>query len=715
MTTNNKNEIIETIIEGDAIASIVAEAEGFKDYNSIRFWNNSQEIYFHDLKMVIYQNNEEILSFKDLIKDALDHQIIIDTKGKLTSLELVEEAIKTLLDDEVHSKYIKENDIRNYIEAIAKHVEDEGLNLCNINIRECEICSSCQKVLLPDDECYEKHDGESLCSKCSIMCESCDSYFIEAEGIRDIENNFCCLSCLPAENIDFYTNCVQVDDDKFIAEVRLYNRIENEYITFPKRFEFKTMKEAELFASEVFKIKTAKIQDVKDLYSQHQSIKSPNINGETKEDFIESIIRTADYGEDIIEIPFGSNKFAVIGDDKAVYFNSHNEEQMKFKTIHDFASWYYEDDNSVIFQYQINLGIREDGKDVFTDEKLSKVMQDAEEDGSVIWSIFVETQEENRVDIEFPILKSNTPESDLDYFHPLAQQCKVISFPQSEHYLLEDKNYKNIFGYKNSSLAIVQDVHGNAYEIKVEEIERFTHWHDISVNGEDYNFELYNGAIDEKPHVYTHLVIDDGEIQEDIEIISTVIENIKERNLQCAPTDTNFGTEGTLCYVWNNDSNSAIIDIVYSNSNEEMNENNVFHTFNTCWDNASVIHHSDEIIEEVAKNAISRFKSIIAQKSGILDISDNENSDIKEKKNTHFLKISSLSSFSQDGKVLLVQYADLVSQDDLECKIILYVKTLENILEELETSEEYIDANFTDFRIRLNDLIQLDADQYIFD
>jgi len=77
--------------------------------------------------------------------------------------------------------------------------------------------------------------------------------------------------------------------------------------------------------------------------------------------------------------------------------------------------------------------------------------------------------------------------------------------------------------------------------------------------------------------------------------------------------------------------------------------------------------------------------------------------------------INSLDSFAQDEKELLVQFADLVSQSDLESKIILYTNSLEMILDTLEDEDEYMDADFSEFQTRINDLIQADADQYIFD
>jgi len=728
---NIDSEIKETIYTGDMLASIIPEAEGFKEYNSVRFWTtDGEEIFPHDLKMVIYQDVEEELNklehpipadtdlctcekehkididWKSMIKKELAHQIEIDTDGKLSIKELIDEAVKASLSNDIHGDMdLDAEKLKGYIIPITEAIKDvsEQGGLMNFNIEECEVCVECETVMLPNDECYEKHDGESLCSKCSIMCESCDSYFVEEEGVIDVDNLFCCLSCLPAENIDFYTHCEQADDNIFIAGVTLHNRVEDEYITYPEQFEFKTMKEAELFASEAFKIKTAKIQDVKDLYKEHTSMKSTNINVETKEDFIESVIHTADYGEDIIEILIGSNKYAVVGDDKAVYFNSHNEEKMKFKTIQDFASWYYENNNTIVFDYQIPLGFVKDGVDCFYEEELSEYKQDKEEDGDSIWSECIAITDSQRKNAVFPrcitlkkikdhlealdftfaqnlhtdatltdyaqelnkkvgffnredfinfiIEKTEWSLCDrcgvldkgeklwwekeewgdignyvalcdscnektikeyantLNYFHPLTQECKIISFPESKHYLLDTKNLDNIFGYAPDnifgyapgSMATIENAHGNTYEVEVETIERFTHWHSITVNGKDYNYELYNGAIDEMPKVYSHILLDDGENERDMHFLTKTIDGIDKNDLVTLPRDTVFTEDGIMCYVWNNDSSEIVIDIVYTIDEEAVGR---FQTFTNFWDNASEVHHGDKEIKLLVSQLI---------------------------------------------------------------------------------------------------------------
>jgi hypothetical protein len=51
----------ETTYRGTNIASIISEAEGINDFNSIRFWVKGEEILAEDLKMVVYQEEEEII------------------------------------------------------------------------------------------------------------------------------------------------------------------------------------------------------------------------------------------------------------------------------------------------------------------------------------------------------------------------------------------------------------------------------------------------------------------------------------------------------------------------------------------------------------------------------------------------------------------------------------------------------------------------------
>lgn len=73
-------------------------------------------------------------------------------------------------------------------------------------------------------------------------------------------------------------------------------------------------------------------------------------------------------------------------------------------------------------------------------------------------------------------------------------------------------------------------------------------------------------------------------------------------------------------------------------------------------------------------------------------------------------------SYDFDSKEdrLIRNYADITSKDNNVKTEILYVGSLEEILDVLETDDEFIDADYTDFRIFLNDLVQLDADMYIF-
>jgi hypothetical protein len=49
----------EEAFRGDEIESIVTEASGVNEYNSIRWWWNGNEINARDLELVIYNDKEE--------------------------------------------------------------------------------------------------------------------------------------------------------------------------------------------------------------------------------------------------------------------------------------------------------------------------------------------------------------------------------------------------------------------------------------------------------------------------------------------------------------------------------------------------------------------------------------------------------------------------------------------------------------------------------
>lgn len=49
----------EEVFNGNEIASIVSEAQGINDYNSIRFWVDGKEVLASNLKMVVYNDPDQ--------------------------------------------------------------------------------------------------------------------------------------------------------------------------------------------------------------------------------------------------------------------------------------------------------------------------------------------------------------------------------------------------------------------------------------------------------------------------------------------------------------------------------------------------------------------------------------------------------------------------------------------------------------------------------
>jgi hypothetical protein len=77
--------------------------------------------------------------------------------------------------------------------------------------------------------------------------------------------------------------------------------------------------------------------------------------------------------------------------------------------------------------------------------------------------------------------------------------------------------------------------------------------------------------------------------------------------------------------------------------------------------------------------------------------------------------IKKLDDFKNDERELLAEYADLISQDETDPKLVLYSNSLSDILDALEDNEEYRDSDFNKFKAILNDMIIAGADQYIFE
>lgn len=77
------------------------------------------------------------------------------------------------------------------------------------------------------------------------------------------------------------------------------------------------------------------------------------------------------------------------------------------------------------------------------------------------------------------------------------------------------------------------------------------------------------------------------------------------------------------------------------------------------------------------------------------------------------VKIHSLSSFTQKQRETLVSYADMVSQSDLESKLILYPTTIYQIFNDWndDREESDIDEELAKFCENIHDEL---VDQYIF-
>lgn len=133
-----------------------------------------------------YWSNEEYLlkkcNIKELAKETVAQHHIMN--NDLQFATLVEETMRAFRDDEVYGPFFTEKiekTLREYLDAILDHIEENSLTLDDLNLMDCDICVACDTVLLPEDELYESHKGESLCTSCSILCEGCDKYYVEDE------------------------------------------------------------------------------------------------------------------------------------------------------------------------------------------------------------------------------------------------------------------------------------------------------------------------------------------------------------------------------------------------------------------------------------------------------------------------------------------------------------------------------------------------------
>lgn len=81
---------------------------------------------------------------------------------------------------------------RKYLERICEVYCDTLDEPRSYNIVDCEVCSNCNTVLLPDDELYGE---EILCDACSSICNTCSNYFSNAKMIDSVDDTKICKTC----------------------------------------------------------------------------------------------------------------------------------------------------------------------------------------------------------------------------------------------------------------------------------------------------------------------------------------------------------------------------------------------------------------------------------------------------------------------------------------------------------------------------------------
>lgn len=130
---------------------------------------------YDDADLVAYQEQKiDKVAIQKALKGMIDHLILLNEGETFSSSTLMTMAIDALCEDEEYCDLIDRKSAEAYLQKIADALELKGLTFYDINILECEICSQCGVVLLPDDECYQDHEsGLALCSACSIQCRGC--------------------------------------------------------------------------------------------------------------------------------------------------------------------------------------------------------------------------------------------------------------------------------------------------------------------------------------------------------------------------------------------------------------------------------------------------------------------------------------------------------------------------------------------------------------
>lgn len=136
-----------------------------------------------------------------VLKETVEQHMRNNSEEELSDATLITMTLKSICEDALYGCIVDGDEAETYLQKIATAVEENNSTFYKTNIRECEVCSHCGKVLLPHQECYESHNGLPLCSACSYRCECCDQYFVENE-VTDSPNGYCCEKCNEQPAVD---------------------------------------------------------------------------------------------------------------------------------------------------------------------------------------------------------------------------------------------------------------------------------------------------------------------------------------------------------------------------------------------------------------------------------------------------------------------------------------------------------------------------------
>lgn len=107
------------------------------------------------------------LNINKVSKETIEYHMTSNPEEELSDATLITMTLETMCADDLYGSVVNKDEVETYLWKIADTVKTDGSNFYETNIRECEICVDCGKVLLPDDECYESDKaGEPFCDSC---------------------------------------------------------------------------------------------------------------------------------------------------------------------------------------------------------------------------------------------------------------------------------------------------------------------------------------------------------------------------------------------------------------------------------------------------------------------------------------------------------------------------------------------------------------------